>query len=170
MSDTYRLGIVGSRRYPRLDAVDALLNRLYDWRQATGREIVIVSGTEPASMVSRRAPARDGVDESAIRYARGIGLATEVYGVTAKEWKEHGKAAGPMRNTQLVNAVDALAAFWDLQSRGTADAVSKAIARRIRVEVYGPDGQRLAADAIWPALAKVLRSRRLSEACMFDEE
>lgn len=46
-------------------------------------------------------------------------------------WQEHGRAAGPIRNAQMVDyaaAVEesALVAFWDGQSRGTADVMERA--------------------------------------------
>lgn len=52
------------------------------------------------------------------------------------DWKTHGKAAGPIRNTQIVEAADRLIAFWDGKSRGTLDSITKAQNKGIVVEVH----------------------------------
>lgn len=42
------------------------------------------------------------------------------------DWEKHGRAAGPIRNAEIVAACDKLIAFWDGKSRGTQDAIKKA--------------------------------------------
>lgn len=42
------------------------------------------------------------------------------------DWKTHGKAAGIIRNTDIINAADVVIAFWDGVSRGTKDSIDKA--------------------------------------------
>ena len=39
------------------------------------------------------------------------------------DWKTHGKSAGPIRNKQMADNADALIAFWDGKSRGTANMI-----------------------------------------------
>jgi len=39
------------------------------------------------------------------------------------DWKANGRAAGPIRNTAMAKYADALIAFWDGQSRGTAHMI-----------------------------------------------
>ncbi len=54
-------------------------------------------------------------------------------------WKEHGRSAGPIRNSQIVKASDWLVAFWDgkVERSGTLDAVRKAInARKCVVMIW----------------------------------
>lgn len=41
------------------------------------------------------------------------------------EWNKHGKAAGPIRNSQMVEAGDLLLAWWDGQSRGTKNIIDQ---------------------------------------------
>ena len=41
-------------------------------------------------------------------------------------WKEHGKAAGPIRGKALVHAADVVVALWDGQSKGTANELKEA--------------------------------------------
>jgi hypothetical protein len=64
-----------------------------------------------------------GVDAEADRVARKLGLPVRVYPAL---WGEHGKAAGPIRNRQMVQDCDILLAFWDGTSRGTASAIKAA--------------------------------------------
>ena len=44
------------------------------------------------------------------------------------DWEKHGKAAGFIRNREIVDASDEILAFWDGKSRGTANTI--AIAKR----------------------------------------
>lgn len=65
-----------------------------------------------------------GVDRHAHRAARGMGHRVRVF---EADWDEHGKAAGPIRNSEMVEEADAVAALWDGESAGTKDTVDKAL-------------------------------------------
>jgi hypothetical protein len=41
-------------------------------------------------------------------------------------WKEHGKAAGPIRGKALITACENVVALWDGRSRGTANELKEA--------------------------------------------
>jgi hypothetical protein len=72
------------------------------------------------------------------------------------DWVVLGKAAGPTRNTHIVDTADYVVAFWDLRSRGTADSIRKALyAGKLR-RVYGPDGQEVPVEIVGEALRRVL--------------
>jgi hypothetical protein len=73
-----------------------------------------------------------GVDSWAEQAAVAAGLMVVVY--TAK-WRELGKAAGMIRNTEIVKRCDRLVAFWNGKSRGTADTITKARKAGKSVEV-----------------------------------
>ncbi|AEI50251.1 SLOG family protein [Runella slithyformis] len=64
-----------------------------------------------------------GADALAERYAKENGLKITVI---PADWKTHGKAAGPMRNTEIIEACDQVVALWDGKSTGTADTIRKA--------------------------------------------
>ena len=51
------------------------------------------------------------------------------------KWKTHGKAAGPIRNAEMAANADALLAFWDGESRGTANMISTARKAGLKVHV-----------------------------------
>ena len=61
------------------------------------------------------------------------------YVVFLPDWTKYGRAAGPMRNRQIVDASDALLAFWDGVSKGTKSSINYAKKRGIPVTIirYG---------------------------------
>ena len=42
------------------------------------------------------------------------------------DWDKHGRAAGVIRNSDIVKEADGVIAFWDGASRGTLDTITKA--------------------------------------------
>jgi len=49
------------------------------------------------------------------------------------DWDTHGRAAGPIRNSEMIKKADGLIAFWNGRSRGTSDSIKKAEERGIPV-------------------------------------
>ncbi len=90
-----------------------------EFKQRT-HSIVIVSGT-----------AR-GADTLGERYAQERGYSIEQY---PADWEHAGKAAGFIRNAQMASVADALIAFWDGQSRGTAHMIELARKHELQVRV-----------------------------------
>jgi hypothetical protein len=136
-----RVGIVGSRDYEPMGFVAEYVARL---AAAPSRlPLCIVSGTEPPpATAARRRP--DGVDEAAIRAARGLGLATHVY---PADWDGPlGRGAGFARNIAIVAGSDDVVAFFSGWSAGTADSILKAHRRGNLRAVYGTGGRRLDLD------------------------
>lgn len=119
-----RVAVVGSRKYPDLGFVREFVRRLA--RRDPGA--TIVSGNAP------------GVDRAAEVAARAAGLG--VVSIPA-DWDAHGRGAGFVRNGEIVQKCDAVAAFWDGNSKGTADTVGKAEVAGKSVSVWGPDGGRI---------------------------
>jgi len=99
-----KLAIVGSRNFEPLDFVRKVI-------QSLNKDVIIISG------------GAKGVDETAICEAKKCGMRTEVY---YADWAMHGKAAGPIRNSVLIEKSDGVIAFWDGGSKGTKDSISKA--------------------------------------------
>lgn len=117
------VGVIGSRRYPRPDLVAAFI-----WRLAMTRPgaVVVTGGAH-------------GPDAWAAHVA-GVYELPEPDVIKA-DWKALGKAAGMLRNSEIVKRSDVLFAFWDLKSHGTADTIRKAKAAGKSCLIYGPDGQ-----------------------------
>lgn len=116
MLRVFRLVVAGSRSFSDYDRLAADLDRLLALRLPA---VEIVCGGCPA-----------GADALAVRYARERGLALRVFPAA---WRSFGRAAGPLRNEQMAQYGDALVAYWDGRSAGTASMVRCASARGLRV-------------------------------------
>lgn len=65
-----------------------------------------------------------GADRLSGEWARDHGMKEEKH---PANWELHGKAAGPIRNSEMLNSdIDLVFAFWDGKSRGTMDMITKA--------------------------------------------
>lgn len=100
-----KIAIVGSRNWPVPEMIQSYI-------QTLPKDTVVVSGHA------------GGADRMAESFAREAGL--QVISIPA-DWNKHGRKAGFLRNTEIVNTCDKLVAFWDGQSKGTKDSIRKAI-------------------------------------------
>ena len=82
-----RFAIFGGRHYRNHNAVWEVLDALVEKH---GRDFVLVHGA-----------CETGVDKSAARWATFHGMETDPH---PAKWKEHGRAAGPMRNRVMANS------------------------------------------------------------------
>lgn len=109
----YKVAIVGSRDYHHLENVKEVVDKLLpSW-------VVVTGGAR-------------GVDQAAERAARARGMQVQVI---LPDWQQHGKAAGPIRNRQIVDAADMIIAFWDLESPGTKSTIDYALHRK-PIKIY----------------------------------
>jgi hypothetical protein len=83
----------------------------------------------PSEIVSGNAR---GVDRAGEQWAAAVGLPIKRF---PAQWAKYGKSAGPRRNNEMSIYADACLAFWDGQSRGTADMIDRMKARRKTVRV-----------------------------------
>ncbi len=51
-------------------------------------------------------------------------------------WDIHGKSAGHIRNAEMADYADALIAFWDGKSRGTANMIENARKRGLKIKIF----------------------------------
>lgn len=101
------VALVGSRGYPRLQAVRNLVNK-FSLKDVGGRDqVVFLSGD-----------AR-GVDRTAQEEALTLGYDVLIYPVSSEVWQRHGKRAGYLRNRLMAQTADGAFAFWDSKSPGT---------------------------------------------------
>ncbi|MBY6093868.1 DUF2493 domain-containing protein [Ferrimonas balearica] len=107
MSTEFRVIVAGSRTYSDYDSLKSKLDLILAEKLKDHR-VVIIDGGAP------------GPDRLGRRYAQERGLAVETY---PAEWDTHGKKAGILRNLEMANVADALVAFWDSASRGTAHMI-----------------------------------------------
>lgn len=100
-----KLAIVGSR--------DGL-----PWAKVRDEIERIVSRADVELVISGGA---SGVDQLAASIARRAGKKVREY---LPDWRAWGKRAGFLRNQTIVDAADAIVAFWDGASRGTANTIT----------------------------------------------
>ena len=74
-----------------------------------------------------------GTDTLGERYAAEHGYAVERH---PADWGRHGRAAGPIRNREMVECSDYVIAFWDGVSRGTQSLITAAeeLGKPVRVK------------------------------------
>jgi len=116
---TFKVIVAGGREFNDYSLLCQTCDRMLSQKQRT-HSIVIVSGT-----------AR-GADTLGERYAQERGYSIEQY---PADWEHAGKAAGFIRNAQMASVADALIAFWDGQSRGTAHMIELARKHELQVRV-----------------------------------
>jgi hypothetical protein len=126
-AEPYRVLVTGSRKTTDGDAafVRDRLARTCSRALAAGRPVVIVHGRCPYG----------GVDLVAHQWAEATpGVTPEPH---PADWDQHGKAAGMIRNSEMVKlGADECQAFPIPSSRGTIDCLTKAIKAGIPTHVW----------------------------------
>lgn len=101
-----KVAIIGSRTFDDYKELEATLDKL--------------SGFGFTTIVSGGARGADSLGE---RYADEKGLKKIIH---LPDWDKHGKAAGFVRNVDIINDADFVIAFWDGKSRGTRHSIGLA--------------------------------------------
>lgn len=119
MKPVFKLIVAGGRDFTDVDRIvqevyGLMVNELKDF------EIVVVQG------------GARGADTSAELAAKRLGLKWMCF---PADWDKHGKAAGPIRNRQMADVAHGLLAFWDGESKGTADMIKVMRLREKNVRV-----------------------------------
>lgn len=100
-----KTAVIGSRTFDNYDQLKTILDNLSD---------------KPAEIISGGA---NGADSLAERYAQENNLPLTIH---LANWKAYGKAAGPIRNKQLIEDCEQVVAIWDGQSKGTQHSIKVA--------------------------------------------
>ena len=100
-----KVAIIGSRTFLDYNFLEETLLKVKD------RITEIVSG------------GAKGADSLAEKFANKYNIPTKIF---LPDWDTYKKAAGFIRNTQIIEYCDVVVAFWDGKSRGTMDSVKKA--------------------------------------------
>lgn len=74
-----------------------------------------------------------GMDTVAVRIAGYFSL--DLIKMPA-DWNKHGKAAGMIRNAEMVNLADEVWVWWDGKSRGTENTIQHALEKGKTLRVY----------------------------------
>lgn len=116
---TYKVIIAGTRMFADYKLLCSSCDKLLSQKGLT-HDIIIVSGT-----------AR-GADKLGERYAKERGYNVELF---PADWENKGRAAGYIRNADMADNADALIAFWDGTSHGTAHMIDIARKKNLPVRV-----------------------------------
>jgi hypothetical protein len=65
----------------------------------------------------------NGADKLGEQYANENNIPTKIF---LPDWEKHGRVAGFLRNTDIINEAELVVAFWDQTSTGTKDSIEKA--------------------------------------------
>lgn len=116
MDRAYRVIIAGGRHFKDYERVKSVCDKLFKDKSF----VEIVSGGAP------------GADFLGERYAKERELNLKRF---PAKWGKYKKQAGPIRNSEMANYADALIAFHNGESFGTADMIKKAKAKGLAVRV-----------------------------------
>lgn len=97
-----KVAVVGSRNFSDYNLLKSTLDEYYP------KISLIVSG------------GAKGADSLSELYAKEEGIRTLIF---KPDWQKFGRAAGMIRNKDIVNNADMVVAFWDGKSRGTKDSI-----------------------------------------------
>ena len=105
-----RVAIVGSRTFRDKDLLWKTMDGLtYDGKPVT-----------PALIVSGGASGADTLGEA---WAKAHAIPIKIF---KPDWLKYGRAAGPIRNRDIVQEADLVVAFWDGVSKGTLSTRNEA--------------------------------------------
>ena len=119
--------ICGGRHFDDYEALEKVVDKVISELKLTSQEIEIVSGH------------CQGTDLLGELYAEKHGLKCTVF---PANWKKFGKAAGPIRNSEMIKYISdsenpAVIALVGPNAKGTMDTVNKAIKARFSVYKIG---------------------------------
>jgi hypothetical protein len=112
------VAVVGSRTFADKDLLTKKLDEIQERKKKPITKVV--SG------------GASGADTLAEEYAKEHDIPVVVI---EPEWNRYGRAAGPKRNAEIVDAAEIVVAFWDGVSRGTKSTIELARKRGKRVVV-----------------------------------
>ena len=75
----------------------------------------------------------NGADTLGEWYAENHQLPLEIF---PANWKEHGRSAGYIRNTEMAKNAEALVVLWDGQSSGTRHMINIAKVKGLKIHVH----------------------------------
>lgn len=116
MTNYFRVIIAGSRNFN--DYI--LLCNVCDFMLQNKADVLIISGTAK------------GADKLGEKYAFERGFKLQLF---PADWSL-GKAAGYIRNEQMVQNADALIAFWDGKSKGTNHMINLAKQYNLKTKIH----------------------------------
>jgi pyruvate/2-oxoacid:ferredoxin oxidoreductase alpha subunit len=115
--------VSGSRTYWDESKIHAVLAKIL-WSLPINEPVTLIHG------------GAKGADTIAATFGASVGLDVIEY---QPDWKAYGKAAGPIRNAQMVHDhsdADIVLVFWDGSSKGAANLLEEARAKGLKTNLY----------------------------------
>jgi len=119
MGDTKMKTIIaGGRDFKDFQYLEACISEvlLYGWNIST-----VISG------------AAKGADNLGEAWALSFDIRVQKF---PANWEKYGKGAGPRRNEEMAKEAEALIAFWDGESKGTRDIISRALKHNLYIKIF----------------------------------
>ena len=116
----FKVVIAGGRDFSDYDLLKKWCDYYLEKRIQSGEQIVIISG------------GARGADTLGEQYATEKGFTVDKH---PADWNKNGKAAGYIRNKEMVDIADAVIAFWDGKSKGTSHTINLAESKGIPCKV-----------------------------------
>ena len=121
-----RIIICGGRHFKDYNALESLVDSVLVEKGLSNNEVEIVSGH------------CEGADMLGELYAKNHRIICKVF---PAEWTKYGRAAGPIRNSHMIeyaseSAIPIVVAFVSPRTKGTTDTVNKAIKRGFSIFRY----------------------------------
>jgi len=123
----YKVIIAGGRDFNDYE----LLKEVCDHYLQNKGEVQIVSGKQKTT--DPQSGEEYGADFLGEKYAKEKGYSIEEF---PADWNKHHRAAGPIRNRQMAEYSDALIAFHDGKSKGTANMIETARTMWLDIRVH----------------------------------
>ena len=114
-----RIIIAGGRSFDDRQLLYSVMDKVT--KKLDKKKLVILSG---------HAEGADKLGEE-WAYSRMVGTVR----VHHPDWNKHKKAAGVIRNGEMVAEADGLVAFWDGESKGTEDVIIRARKAKLKVKI-----------------------------------
>jgi hypothetical protein len=121
--EDYKVVIAGGRDFDNYELLSKTCDFMLSEKIKT-HNVVIISG------------AARGADTLGERYAQEHGLGLDRH---PANWDLHGKAAGYIRNKEMVDIADACICFWDGKSKGTKHTIDLSIEKGIKLKIVHYD-------------------------------
>ena len=102
---------------------------------STVKEAIEKSGFKITEVISGGA---QGVDKLGERWALENNIPVKRF---LADWIKHGKAAGPIRNSEMVKIAECAIVIWDGISRGSQDTITKMQNANKELFIYVPNAE-----------------------------
>lgn len=122
-----RILVTGSRKHPEswIPQINSTMNSAYIEYISAGYPVMFIFGDAT------------GVDAAAKDFCLDAKVPYSVY---EAHWSLYDKSAGPIRNQQMIDTKPQLVlAFWDGESKGTLDTITRALAKGLNTHVIFPN-------------------------------